>query len=406
MACFGTGDEARPCLSGPLVSLVLLATFAVLPGCEPDVPSFAATVRERLQGTVDSLRATAGFPGATAAVVMPDGAEHTAATGWADRDDSTRMLPDARMLGGSTGKSFVAAVVLSLVQEGTVAFDIPVSRWLGDRPWFDRLPNADALTLRVLLRHQSGLVDHIHSEAFRRTMQQKRAAEGPDAALSPDEVVRLGLGTDPLFPVGTGYHYSDTNYILAGMTIEAATSRAYYDLLRERFLGPLELSDTGPSDRRALPGLAAGYIRGEAPFGLPPTVAQDGVLVYNPATEWTGGGLVTTARDLARWAKALYEGEALSGAYLGLLLDAVPKDSTQRARYGDNVRYGLGVTIRSTPLGPAYGHRGWTPGYLSVFEYYPDHEVAVAMQVNETGPYDLARYAVHLGRVAVSAASQ
>lgn len=169
---------------------------------------------------------------------------------------------------------------------------------------------------------------------------------------------------------------------------------------------PLHLASTALADRRDLPGLAAGYIGGEAPFGLPPKVTAEGRLLYNPATEWTGGGLVTTAADLARWAKALYEGEALSGDYLGDLLDAVPKDSTQQARYGPDVRYGLGVTIRPTDLGTAYGHQGWAPGYLSVFEYYPEHEIAIALQVNESGSHDMAAYALRLARVVAASASE
>lgn len=88
-------------------------------------------------------------------------------------------------------------------------------------------------------------------------------------------------------------------------------------------------------------------------------------------------------------------------AYRDDLLDAVPKDSSQQARYGPDVRYGLGVTIRSTDLGMAYGHRGWSSGYLSIFEYYPEHDVAVALQVNALGPYDMADYAVRLGEAIV-----
>lgn len=381
---------------GTIVAGLLLASgaYAQVASDAPDA---------RVQTVLDSLRAADRFPGATAAIVRPDGTLRAFATGWADREDSTRMRPDARMLGGSTGKSFAAAVVLGLAQEGYLDLDAPLGRWLGDRPWFDRLPNAGALTLRHLLRHQSGLADHIHDPDFAAAVQHKMEAEGPAAAMAPEQLVRFVLDTEPLFPAGTGYHYSDTNYILAGLVVEAVTDSAYYDVLRQRILDPMSLTHTAPADRPDLPGLAAGYIAGEAPFGLPPKVTQDGVLVYNPATEWTGGGLVTNPQDLARWAKALYEGKALPGDYLGPLLDAVPKDAAQQARYGPDVRYGLGVTIRATPLGLAYGHRGWTPGYLSIFEYYPARGVAVALQVNALGPYDLTAYAVRLAQVAAAA---
>jgi len=381
-------------------TLLLAIVLLVMHGPGAVGQSAPDPVAAQAQAVLDSLRAADGSPGATAAIVMPDGTLHAMATGWADREDSIRMTPDTRMLSGSTGKSFAAAVVLALAQEGRLDLDAPLARWIGDRPWFDRLPNADALTLRHLLRHQSGLTDHIHDPDFAEAMQQKMEVEGADAALAPEDLVPFVLDTEPLFPAGAGYHYSDTNYILAGLAVEAVTDSAYYDVLQRRLLDPLDLTLTAPADRRDPPKLAAGYIEGEAPFGLPPKVTRDGALVYNPATEWTGGGLVTNPQDLARWAKALYAGEALPGDYLDDLLDAVPKDSTQQARFGPGVRYGLGVTIRSTELGTAYGHRGWTPGYLSIFEYYPDHAIAVALQVNALGPYDLTDYAVRLARAA------
>ena len=367
-----------------------------------DPGSDRSSPEERLRTTLDSLRTADGFPGATAAVVSSDGPFRAIATGLADREDSTKMTPDTRMLSGSTGKSFVAAVVLALVQDGRLELGAPIIRWLGDRPWFDRLPNGDTITLRMLLRHQSGLIDHIRSETFQRAVRKRMQTRGPDATFDPEELVRFVLGIEPLFPAGEGYHYSDTNYILAGLVVEAVTGRDYYDVLRDRLLDPLPLPLTDPANRRTLPNLAAGYIEEDDPFGLPPKVTTDGVLVYNPATEWTGGGLVTNSQDLARWAKGLYEGEALPGNYRDALLDAVPKDSTQQARYGPEVRYGLGVTIRSTALGTAYGHRGWTPGYRSIFEYYPGHELTVALQINASGPYSMTDYAVHVGRAALA----
>lgn len=386
-----------------ILSIPLLALAVLYSGPCADLGRAQPTPSTRVRAVLDSLRRADGFPGATAAVVRPGGTLQAVATGYADRGDSTRMTPHMRMLSGSTGKSFVAAVVLSLSQEGLVDLDAPITRWLGDRPWFDRLPNGDAITVRMLLRHQSGLIDHIHTLTFQRAVRRRRQALGPDANFAPEELVRFVLDTAPLFPPGDGYHYSDTNYILAGLIVEQVTGRGYYDVLRRRFLDPMGLTRTTPANRRDLRGLVAGYTGREGLFGLPSEVTENGTLVYNPATEWTGGGLVTNPQDLARWAKALYEEQALPGEYLDELLNAVPKDSTQRARFGPDVRYGLGVTLRSTELGTAYGHRGWAPGYLSIFEYYPKQGLAVALQVNAVGPYDMTDYAVHLGRAARAA---
>lgn len=350
------------------------------------------------------LQQDAGFPGAVAAMVTPDGTARAAA-GRADVERDIPMRPQHRMLSGSTGKSFVAAVTLALAKEGRLELDAPIKRWLGDKDWFARLPNGEAITTRMLLRHQSGLPDHIHLPAFREAAARRIAGPNsdPDYVFTPKELIGFVLDAQPLFAPGDGYAYSDTNYILAGLIIEAVTGRNYEAELRDRFLAPLDLSQTEPAEGRSFDQLASGYIRGDAPFGLPAKIAEDGVLVYNPATEWTGGGLITNARDLARWGRLLYEGKALPGDYLDDLLEGVPKDAGQQARYGEGVRYGLGVTIRQTPLGPAYGHRGWTPGYLSVFEYYPRHRIAVALQINELAEHDMSRYAARLAQAVVTA---
>jgi D-alanyl-D-alanine carboxypeptidase len=388
-----------------VVLMLLLGSRAALASAAPPTKPPAAAVAGQVQAVLARLRAEQAFPGATAAWVLPDGTLGTAAIGWADREAGVPMTPDARMLSGSTGKSFAAALVLSLVLEGRLELDAPIARWLGHRPWFRRLPNAPELTLRRLLRHQSGLIDHVHSPRFRDAIRARLTEQGPDAAFAPESLVRFVLDTEPLFPAGQGYHYSDTNYVLAGLVVQAVTGRSYYRLLASRLLEPLGLEHTGPADGRRLPGLVAGYVRDELPLPVPAQatgrglkVAEDGVLTYNPATEWTGGGLVTNAADLARWAHLLYRGRALPGEYLDELLDAVRKDESQRARYGEEVAYGLGVTIRRSTLGVAYGHRGWTPGYLSVFEYYPEQRIAVAVQVNELGPHDMAAMAQTLAQ--------
>lgn len=376
-----------------LAFLFILQTAISSNGQGVDTPN---SITQQFQEVFDSLRAADGFPGATAAYILANGREEQFSTGYGDLEKSSLMNPGDRMLSGSTGKSFVAALALKLALEEQLSLDKPVKKWLGEKSWFSRLPNGNHITLRMLLRHQSGLIDHIHQEKFIEKMQEGMKNEGIEYKLAPEQLVRFVLDTDPLFPAGEGYHYSDTNYILVGLIIEAVTRNRYYDELNRRFLQTLKLDRTTPANRNHLQGLVSGYINGESLFGLPPKVVQNHRLVYNPATEWTGGGLVTNSRDLAYWAKVLYQGRAMEGDYLDELLDSVPKDSTQKSRFGPEVSYGLGVTIRETPLGKAYGHRGWTPGYLSIFEYYPKYDIAIAVQVNEMGPYDLSSYAVQL----------
>jgi D-alanyl-D-alanine carboxypeptidase len=96
----------------------------------------------------------------------------------------------------------------------------------------------------------------------------------------------------------------------------------------------------------------------------------------NPQVEWTGGGLVSTALNLARWGQRLYGGRVLAEETVRQMLDGVPVET------GSAHKYGLGVMIRPSSHGLVVGHLGWVPGYVSGLAYYPNHGVAVAVQVN------------------------
>lgn len=358
-------------MKGKLVATAVAASLA-LAG-----PAFAEPRQDRLQGLLDSFRQDYGFPGATAAMALPDGSIVMAATGLADEEAGTPMTSGSRMLAASIGKGFVAMTALSLESDGVLSRSDLVSQHLGDRDWFTRLPNHATMTVGDLLRHTSGLPDHVHLQGFQSEMAA-RMADG-SAAFTPEEAIAFVLEADPLFPTGQAWAYSDTGYLLLGLVIEQASGAAYYDLVEERFLTPLGLTATSPSDTPTLPGLAAGYVGEDNPFGLPQRTMDDaGRLLWDPAMEWTGGGLVSTSRDLAVWGHALFADAAMEAPYLDRLLDGVPVSSD-----APGIFYGAGVAIYAdTPRGPVYGHGGWIPGYVSSLRHYADHGVTVAFQIN------------------------
>jgi D-alanyl-D-alanine carboxypeptidase len=195
----------------------------------------------------------------------------------------------------------------------------------------------------------------------------------------PERLVEFILDEPALFPVGYGWAYSDTGYILAGLVIEAVTKRPCFDHIQERFLVPLGLLDTSSADHRDLDRLAPGYMRPDNLFRFPvKTLDTAGRLHWNPAVEWTGGGLVSTSRDLAHWGAALFSGEAMAGDYLPELLRGVAVDPNLA-----DATYGVGVAVYSSgPFGPVYGHAGWIPGYVSSLRHYPKYGVTIAFQIN------------------------
>ena len=347
-------------------------------------PEATAALVERFQAELDAAWTQAqgtdeNFPGATAAFILPDGRVFGFATGESDVDDDIPMTPDLRMGSGSIGKTYVAAVALQLAMNGELDLDAPVSTWLGDEEWFARVPNYTDLTVRNLLNHTAGMIQpYFEDPDFASRLGE--VFSDPDGYMTPEQFVAESvLDDEPLFPAGQGYHYSDVHYTLAGLAIEEATGREYYDLLDEFFLDPFELDLTLPADRRDLPGLAQGYAHASSElFGVPLEVVADGRMVIHPLQEWTGGGLVNNPQALVRWAKLLYEGEAIDGDDLPQLFDiGFPTDSMK-----PHLGYGLGVFVQESEHGITYGHAGFFFGYNSLVTYYSDHDVAVAIQIN------------------------
>ena len=358
-----------------LLSALLLASSLSAPA------QTAAPLREKLQTKLAELHRNGKFPGATLGVALADGRSMGLAVGVSDREAKTPMQPTDLMLQGSVGKTYAAALALQLVAEGKIGLDDRIEKYLGKEKWFARLPNAKEITVRMLMNHTSGLVRYEFKEEFAKDLTAQ-----VEKVWKPEELVSYIFDTKAPFEAGKGWDYSDTNYIVLGMIIERVTGKPYYDLVRKRVLGPLKLRKTVPSDGRVIPGLAQGYAGADNPFGGTDAMIRDGKFVINPQFEWTGGGMASTTEDLALWAKALYEGRAFPAKLMPQALEGVPAPML-----GKETKYGLGVIIRQTPLGTAYGHSGFFPGYLTEMVYFPDHKIALALQINSSAPRVIAR---------------
>jgi D-alanyl-D-alanine carboxypeptidase len=229
-------------------------------------------------------------------VALPDGSTIAVATGMADTAKKEAMTTRHLLLQGSVGKTYVSAVAMQLVHEGRFSLDDPISKYLAGEPWFNRLPNAQSITVRQLMNHTSGLERYEFNERFTADLTAT-----PDRIWKPQELVAYILDAAAPFAAGQGWDYSDTNYIVLGMIMEKVTGRAYYDLVRDRVLWPAGLTSTVPSDSRVIRGLANGYAGANNPFGGSDAMLVDERMVINPQFEWTGGGMASTAEDLARW---------------------------------------------------------------------------------------------------------
>ncbi len=342
-----------------------------------------AQLEEALVQRLDELRAEHGFPGVTASVVLADGAQVSVAVGWADVEREIPMTPEHRMPAGSIGKTIAGMTALSMAAEGLLDLDDLASKWLGSEPWWPRLANHDTMTLRHLLTHSAGLPDHVYDDAWRAAARAKRSGPGadPDSYFTPRESVAFILDQPALFPAGEGYFYTDSGFLVAGLVLEAASGGDFYEEAQRRVVDPAGLADTTPQTTRHFERLAAGYLgSADNVYQLPNKVADEGTTFFNFRSEWTGGGYVSSASDLARWAKRMYEGRALETPYLDEMLSSGYRGDDAEATYG------ISVFQVDIDAGRIHGHGGLFPGWRSSMYYHPESGVAVALQLNQFEP--------------------
>ncbi len=353
-----------------LLPVALALGYGCVSTPKPEEPALdTAALAQWLDGLVQDK----GLPGATLAASFPDAQDVSLAAGRTSPGDTAPALPvNARMLAGSTGKTYFAACAIALQADGRIDLDDPVSKHLGDEPWFARVPNSGDVSLRDLLQHRSGIPEYVWDP-------EVAAAVGADMdrVWGHAELARLLEGRDPVGTPRSQFVYADANYVLAMLAIEKATGEDLYNYAREQFLEPLGLGDTFASDSRDLPGLTQGHVVLGAQLGAPPLmVGDDGRVQFNTQFEWAGGGYVASAGDLARWGRVLWSGQLIDETYLPDLLDSHPTPK------GPGDRYGIATIVRDTDLGPAHGHDGFFPGYLTSVAWFPEHGFSVAVQVN------------------------
>jgi len=282
-----------------------------------------------------------------------------------------------------------------LVGEGRLALDDKVSQYLSSEPWYARIPNSATITVRMLMNHTTGIPEY--GEALMRSL-----IKDPSRKRSPLDGVKSVLDAKPLFPAGTAFAYTDVNYQILQLVTERITGKPAYAEIERRLLRPLALRRILPANRRSIPGLVPGYAGKDNFLGFDAAM-KDGRLILDPSFEGGGGGFITNAGDLARWIAYFAKGKAFPGALLAEVWKGVPAGDLD---LGKNASSGLGIEIFQTPLGVAYGHGGFFPGYLSGVLWYPERGIAIAIQVNSSAADALGRPLRDVFHEAASALSE
>lgn len=286
-----------------------------------------------------------------------------------------RIRPTDTFEVASVTKTFTAAAVLLLVEAGKLELDRPVGDILPSeskrRLRLEGREGAAGMTLRRLLQHRSGLPDYWTDPPFENGVNAFMRDFLADAQhrwrpfdLLP-YIARLGAVAAP----GTRYHYSDSGYVLAALAVEQASGKPLHEVLRELIFLPLGMRDTSMSYRE--------------PGGRPKDEAhryegkQDLHGQLRQSADWGGGGLVSSAPDLARFLLALMEGRVFKRpSSLAAMTQWHPTDN-------EEVDYGLGLfRIRlDDGLGELWGHDGHGNAFMY---YWPQRRIAWVGTLNQT----------------------
>ncbi|SFB90478.1 serine beta-lactamase-like protein LACTB [Massilia yuzhufengensis] len=282
------------------------------------------------------------LPGVAALVVKDGRPILRKAYGMANVELGVPVRPEHVFRIGSTTKLFTAAAVMLLVDEGKLALDAPVTRYLPDAPrhW-------DKVTIEHLLAHTSGIPNLSMDSGYWRTTARL------DHTL--EELVAPVRGRALEYAPGTRFTYNNTGYNLLAMVIEKVSGRAYFDFLDQRIIKPLGLAHTREgTDKQLIPGLVTGYRSGPAPAWL---LASNNL--------HAAGGLVSTVDDLAAFMLALQAGRL------------VPPEGVRRMNAsvvlpnGEATGYGLGSWVRMVNGKHLVGHGGY------IFNFYSQLEMDV-----------------------------
>ena len=380
--------------SRTLLTTLLSACLAVLPlpavlagaadPADPAPASINAVASAQLQRLLEA-RVASGSPGMSAAVVSDGRVVWTGTAGTADLATGTPVTTDMLFGIGSITKVFVAVVVLQLAEEQRLRVDDTAADILGPAA-VQGIANADTATLAQLLAHTSGI------PSWEDDPMWIRAGRGdqldPARIWGKQDPLAYIRGHAALAPPGERYSYSNTNFTLLGMIIEAVTGRSAVTEIHERILAPLGLKDIHLEGFEPVPPArlphryhwATEAFRRDAGVNAAFPEVRPGLVDAsgsNLSVEWTAGGMVATPSDIARFAAALRDGRLLKPESLAFM------QAWQPATEGSQIGHSLFRTeFADDAAPPVIGHTGGVLGFGAWLFWIEGQDIVLAVTEN------------------------
>jgi D-alanyl-D-alanine carboxypeptidase len=345
-----------------IISVCLIGTAASA-ALGQEAGQAAAASPGTLEAKIDSLLSPVfklDTPGA-AIIVMKDGKPLLRkAYGTANLELGVAMEPDHVFRIGSMTKQFTAVAVLMLMEQGKLALNDPITKFLPDYPVGKRM-----ITVEHLLTHTSGIKSYTDLPEWL-PLQRKDMTVSELIALSKDKPAE--------FQPGERWSYCNSGYVLLGAIIEKAAATSYETFLQKNIFEPLGLKHTCyDNTMRIIPGRIPGY----GPGGTNGFVNADYLSMTQP---YAAGSLLSTVDDLAAWNEALLAGKLIKR-------ETLEKAWTDhKLKDGSATGYGYGWGVGAIDGKRMVSHSGGIPGFASDGILLPKERLQVILLTNSTLP--------------------
>ena len=383
-------DATTSTAAAPATTAAPTTTAAPEPTTTTEPPLDTESLLDEIDAAIAEFLSDTGVPGATLAVIMPDGngdlIELATAGGYSDLLAERDATVDDYFRWGSITKTMTSVVMLQLVDEGLVDLDAPVSDYLGTG-WaegyiLDGVDYGDLITIRQILNHTDGFPEFAFDPGF--YIQSSLRIETP---YEPEEIIDWAVSVGPQYEPGTDYLYNTVGHVAAGLVIEAVTGQEAHTVLHERLFTPADATDTFLPPAEFPPNDdVAGYVQGDLKLaidvlpGYAPykeasiagdfydiTIAPEAVV---RSAGWTGGGLEAQADDVAR----IFRSE-----FTGALSDEMVAEFVTTSEFSN---YGLGISVGEHDGYTSYSHGGGVPGFRSDAVHLPELDITVVASSN------------------------
>ncbi|MEO8209532.1 MAG: serine hydrolase domain-containing protein [bacterium] len=303
-------------------------------------------------------------PGAIIGVWMGGYEPWTTTFGVADLKTNQPILMSDKMRIGSITKTFTGTVLLQLVDEGKLSLSDKLSKFYPD------YPNGQNITIEEIGDMTSGIYNYSEDESFVDGMMKDMTKP-----YTPQELISISEKHEPYFAPDSGFHYSNTNFILLGLIIEKLTGNSLQTEIQNRIVNPLGMKETTFEINSTFPDPHAhGYLYMDSTSAEPTDVSN-----LNPSWGWAAGAMISTLGDLQLYAKPLATGQLLSARTQADRLKWGKGFTPTSGGWADKpLNYGFAIA----DFDGAYGHNGGIPGFNSFMAYLPEKDATIIVLAN------------------------